>query len=142
VSKIGFALSSLVAVIPAAFMLYLFIIAMMGGNLSGMLMIMTIVGIIAGVGVIALPILGFIMGPKSPSAPKKDKGNKADEADVEEIEDFEDETFVETDDAETMEGDFGPDDFSDETLMADADEDWNDSDFENMDFDDDEFKDA
>lgn len=107
-SKLSFALSSLVAVIPAAFMMYLLVMGFIAG-MPMMLMVIAGLAMVCGVGVALFPILSFIIGPKTAKAPQAEATTKKDET-VDEFEDFGEEAEI--------------DDFGEEELSED--DDWDD----------------
>lgn len=121
-SKLSFALSSLVAVIPAAFMMYLLIMGFIAG-MPTMLMVFAGLAVICGVGVALLPILGFIVGPKTETAPAGAESVEPEEA----IEDFGE---------EAEEADFEEMSSADEFETADGADDWGD--FDDSAFEDDD----
>lgn len=122
-SKLSFALSSLVAVIPGAFMIYLLVMGFISG-MPMMLMVAAGLALICGVGVVVLPVLSFIMAPKAEPAPEAEDTSTQEES-VDDFADFGEE--VEDDQFEEISAD-------DEFETADGADDWDD-------FDDEEFKD-
>ena len=108
-SKLSFALSSLIAVIPAAFMMYLLVMGFIAG-MPMVLMVIAGLAMVCGVGVALFPILSFIIGSKTAKAPKAEaKAETKKNETVDEFEDFGEEEI---------------DDFADEELSAD--DDWDD----------------
>lgn len=108
-SKLSFAVSSLVAVIPAAFMMYLLVM----GFISGMPMILMVfagLAMVCGVGVALFPILSFIIGPKAAKAPKAAEPKQKKEAVEEDVEEFGDE-LEEDEFGEELSGEDDWDDF-------------------------------
>lgn len=125
--KLGFFGTSLVAAVPAAFMVYLVVMAFMSDSSpSGLLMIM-----VGGAGlmglIVALIIPGYILmfvsksGVIAPPKPKEKKGKAKDEEDQAEEDDFE---SAESDFDEFGETSF--DDEFDETAMPTGDDEWDD----------------
>ena len=121
-SKLSFSLASLIAVIPAAFMIYVLVMGFIAG-MPMMLMVASGLAIICGVGVVLLPVLSFIVGPKaakSAAAEGAASTRKKTEEDVDE-EEFEDlaeeDEFgeeMETSDDQEFGGDDEWDNFDDE----------------------------
>jgi hypothetical protein len=134
VSKLSFTLSSLVAVIPAVFMMYLLIMGFIAG-MPTMLIIFAGLAVVCGVGVVLLPVLSFIMGPKTEEAPEAAEAATGEEA-VEKFEDFGEEVEGEEFEDISAEDDFGEEMETFEDVEFGGDDEWGD--FE----DDDEFKDG
>lgn len=128
--KLGFFGTSLVAAVPAAFMVYLVVMAFMSDSSpSGILMIM-----VGGAGlmglIVALIIPGYILmfvsksgviAPPKPKEKKAKKGKAKDEEDQADEDDFE---SAESDFDEF--GDASFDDEFDETAMPTGDDEWDD----------------
>jgi hypothetical protein len=132
VSKLGFFGTSLVAAVPAAFMVYLVVMAFMSDSSpSGLLMIM-----VGGAGlmglIVALVIPGYILmfvsksGVIAPPKPKEKKAKKSKKKGQE------DDAEEEADEFESEESDFDEfgetnfDDEFDETAVSDGGDDWDD----------------
>jgi hypothetical protein len=121
VSKLGFALSSLVAVVPAAFMMYVLIMGLISG-MPMMLMVASGLAVVCGAGIALLPILGFIMGPKTEKAPKAAATSAPDDT-VDDFEDFGEEAEEDEFEEVSTEDDFGGEELSGEDDWGDFDDD-------------------
>ena len=85
-SKLSFALSSLVAVVPAAFMMYLLVMGFISG-MPTILMVMAGAAMVCGVGIALFPILSFIIGPKAEAPTAVEETSQTEET-IDEFEDF------------------------------------------------------